>query len=302
MIKKTGLLLLALAASAASFAGKLNVVTTTSDLASITETVAGDLAKVSSICSGNQDPHHLQARPKYVMMARKADLWIRTGMELEIGWEMPVIDGSRNRKIRPGNPGHLDVSEHVHKLDIPDANLLSRAMGDVHAQGNPHYLSDPENAKHAAKDIAARLAQLDPKNAEVYEANATAFSDIIDAKMVKWKAAMAPFNGKSIVTYHKSWIYFCARFGITIAIELEPKPGVPPSPSHLTRVIQTVEADDIKIILQEPWYSKKAAEKVAEKTGARIVTAPIYTGSDPEAGDYIALIDLIVKRLTEQPE
>ncbi|MDF7822865.1 metal ABC transporter substrate-binding protein [Pontiellaceae bacterium B12227] len=299
MIYKTGLLLLALSASALSYAGKLNVVTTTSDLASITETVAGDLANVSSICSGNQDPHHLQARPKYVMMARKADLWIRIGMDLEVGWEMPVIDGSRNRKIRPGNPGHLDASAHVHKLDIPDAGILSRAMGDVHASGNPHYLIDPDNAKHVADDIAERLTQLDPKNAETYKENAAAFSSKIDEKMAGWKSAMAPLNGKSIVTYHKSWIYFCEQFGIEIAIELEPKPGVPPSPTHLTRVIQTIQAEDIEIILQEPWYSKKAAERVAEKTGARVVAAPTYTGSDPEAGDYIALIDLIVKRLTE---
>ncbi len=299
MSKKIKFIILALAVSATSFAGKLNVVTTTSDLASITEIVAGDLAKVSSICSGNQDPHHLQARPRYVMMARNADLWIRTGMDLEIGWEMPVIDGSRNRKIRPGNPGHLDVSTQIHKLDIPDASMLSRAMGDVHSQGNPHYLIDPENAKHAAQDIAERLAQLDPKNADTYRNNAGAFIDRIDKRMEEWKEQMEPLKGKSIVTYHRSWLYFCERFGLTIAIELEPKPGIPPSPTHLTRVIETVQADEIKLILQEPWYSTKAADRVAEKTGARVVTAPTYTGSDPDADNYIALIDLIVKRLTE---
>jgi len=302
MFKKTGILLLALAASAASFAGKVNVVTTTTDLASITEAVAGDLAKISSICSGSQDPHHLQARPKYVMMARNADLWIRTGMELEIGWEMPVIDGSRNRKIRPGNLGHLDASTHIQKLEIPEANMLTRAMGDVHATGNPHYLIDPKNAKQVANDIATRLAQLDPKNAESYKQNAADFSSKIDEKMAGWQEAMAPLKGKHIVTYHRSWVYFCEQFDMHIAIELEPKPGVPPSPSHLMRVIQTVQAGDVELILQEPWYSKKAAERVAEESDIRIVTAPLYTGSDPEAADYIALIDLIVKRLTEQPE
>ncbi|MDZ8118797.1 metal ABC transporter substrate-binding protein [Pontiella agarivorans] len=301
MLKKTGILFLALTASAISF-GKLNVVTTTSDLGSIAETIGGDLIKVQSIATGNQDPHHLQARPKYIIMARNADLWIRTGMELEIGWEMPVINGSRNRDIRPGQLGHLDASKHIHKLEIPDAGMLTRAMGDVHAAGNPHYLTDPENAKHVAADIAGRLALLDPENADTYRKNAAAFSDKIEEKMTGWKQKLEPMKGKSIVTYHKSWIYFCERFGIDIAIELEPKPGVPPSPAHLTRVIQTVEADDIEIILQEPWYSTKAAEKVAGKTGAHVVTAPIFTGSDPEADDYIALIDLIVKRLTEQPE
>ena len=300
--KTTALLFLGLITSAACFAGKLQVVTTTTDLASITEEIAGDLANVKSICSGNQDPHHLQARPKYILMARKADLWIRIGMELEIGWEMPVIDGSRNRKIRPGNTGHLDISTRILKLEVPNPNLLSRAMGDVHAQGNPHYLTDPLNAKYAAGDIADRLALLDPKNADTYKKNAQLFSDRIDQQMIVWKKAMKPLDGQSIVTYHRSWLYFCERFGLNITIELEPKPGIPPSPAHLTRVIQTIQAEQIGIILQEPWYSQKAAKRVAEKTNARIVTAPIYTGSDPKAENYMDLISLIVERLTKETE
>ena len=300
MYGKMTLVTAVLSLSAAVYAGKLNVVTTTSDLASITEAIAGDLVKVQSICSGKQDPHHLQARPKYVMMARNADLWIRTGMELETGWEMPVIDGSRNRKIRPGQSGHLDASKNIQKLEIPDADLLSRALGDVHAQGNPHYLIDPINAKQVAADIAARLAKLDPKNSEAYQSNASAFAEEVDRRMEGWKSQMLPLKDKPIVTYHKSWVYFCHRFGMPIAIELEPKPGIPPSPTHLTLVIETVQAaDNIDIILQEPWYSTKAAKRVAEKTDAKIVTAPLYTGADPQASDYFSLIDLIVKRLTE---
>lgn len=288
-----------LALATAAQAGKLKIVTTTSDLASIAQAVAGDLAKVDSICSGKQDPHHLQARPKYVMLARNANLWICTGMELEIGWEIPVIDGSRNRKIRPGQPGHLDASKNIQKLEIPDATMLTRAMGDVHAQGNPHYLIDPLNAKQVAGDIAERLAQLDPQHAETYKANAASFQAEIDRRMENWTARMAPLKGQPIVTFHKSWIYFAQRFGLEIAIELEPKPGVPPSPTHLTRVVGTVQAKDIGIILQEPWFSRKAAARVAEKTGARIVVAPTFTGGDPEATDYFSLIDLIVKRLTD---
>lgn len=281
-------------------AGKFKIVTTTSDLGSIAKAVAGDLADVQSICTGKEDPHHLQARPKYIMLARNADLWIRTGLELEIGWEMPVIDGSRNRRIRPGQPGHLDASQNIAKLDVPDAQMLSRALGDVHAQGNPHYLTDPLNARQVADDMAERLAQLDPANAETYRANAKAFQEKIDAKRVEWTRKMEPFKGKAIVTYHKSWIYFAERFGMEIVIELEPKPGVPPSPTHLTQVVQTVQQNKIGLILQEPWYSTKAAERVAEKTGARIVVAPISTGGDPAAMDYFALIDLIVKRLSEE--
>ena len=298
MLKKYILFSFLLGTAAITLAKPLEVVTTTSDLASLVEIVAGEYASVDSICNGTQDPHHLQARPKYVMMARKADLWIRVGMDLEIGWELPVIDGSRNRKIRPGKPGHLDASQQIHKLEVVDADLLTRAMGDVHAQGNPHYLIDPENAKIVARVIADRLAELDPEHAEAYTSNAAAFGQEVDRRMIRWKAQMEPLKGRSIVTYHKSWIYFTERFGLDIAIELEPKPGIPPSPTHLIQVVETVKAKQIGIILQEPWYSTKAARRVADKTGARIVTAPTFAGGDPEASDYFALIDLIVQRIT----
>jgi ABC-type Zn uptake system ZnuABC Zn-binding protein ZnuA len=299
-MKKQIVLGFVLIAVSSSYASKLKVVTTTSDLAAITKEVAGDAAHVDAICSGNQDPHHLQARPKYIMLARNADLWIRVGMDLEVGWEMPVIDGSRNRKIRPGQPGHLDASGHVHKLEIPDTSLLTRAMGDVHAQGNPHYLTDPENAKHVAADIAERLAQLDFEHADLYRANAKAFQDKIDARMVEWQHKMEPLKGKAIITYHKSWIYFADRFGLDIVAELEPKPGVPPSPAHLMNLVGMARSKPVGIILQEPWYSTKAAKRVAGQSGARVVLAPIFVGGDPEATDYCALIDLIIKRLNEQ--
>lgn len=297
-MKKHIATLLAIALASATEAAKPNVVTTTSDLASIAQAVAGDQADVQSICTGKEDPHHLQARPAFVMMARNADLWIRTGLELEIGWEMPVIDGSRNRNIRPGQPGHLDASLHIEKLDIPDASLLSRALGDVHAQGNPHYLVDPLNARQVAGDIAERLARIDPENAAAYRASAAAFQAEIDRRMPAWTAKLEPLKGQSIVTYHKSWIYFAQRFGLAVAIELEPKPGVPPSPAHLVKVEETVRREGIGIILQEPWHSRKAADRVAANTGARVVEAPSMVGG--EAGGYVALIDLIVDRLTEQ--
>ncbi|MBN2684133.1 MAG: zinc ABC transporter substrate-binding protein [Pontiellaceae bacterium] len=277
---------------------KLQIVTTTSDLASIAKAVAGDLAEVESICTGKEDPHHLQARPKYILLARDADLWIRTGMDLEIGWEVPVIDGSRNTEIRPGQPGHLDASTSVEKLEVPDADQLSRAMGDIHAQGNPHYLTDPLNARQVAGAIADRLAELDPAGAATYQTNAVIFQAKIDQKMEEWTEKMKPLKGKSIVTYHKSWIYFAERFDLKIEMELEPKPGVPPSPVHLAKVMKTVEQKKIGLILQEPWYSTKAAKRVKDKTSARIVVAPISVGGDPKATDYFSLIDLIVARLT----
>ena len=314
----------------------LKIVTTTSDLAAIAKAVAGDKATVRSICTGREDPHFLQAKPSYIMRARDADLWIRIGLELEIGWEMPVLDGSRNRHIRPGAKGHLDASECVNVLEIP-AIPVTRAMGDVHPSGNPHYWLDPFNGRCIAGAIAERLGQFAPADAALFKANAAAFQQSLDERMFGaelmksedggrlwlkvrdgtlekylsdtgktdkiggWLGAMRPLRGKKIITYHRSWTYFADRFGLTVAAELEPKPGIPPSPAHLAEVIELAKAQGIGIILQEPFYSRKAADLVADKTEARVVVVANSVGGEAEAIDYLALMDLIVCRITGTP-
>ncbi|MDO9540880.1 MAG: metal ABC transporter substrate-binding protein [Kiritimatiellia bacterium] len=315
-------------------ADELKIVTTTSDLAAIAKAVAGDKAIVKNICRGYEDPHFMQAKPSYIVRARDAGLWIRIGAELEIGWEMPVLDGSRNSRIRPGTKGHLDASESVQILEIPTVPV-TRAMGDVHPLGNPHYWLDPLNARRIAGAIAERLAELSPGNAAFFRQNAVSFQKALDEKMfgpelIKsipaerlwamtednsiaaflcedankdktggWIKTMQPLRGQKIVTYHKSWIYFTHRFGISVAAELEPKPGIPPTASHLKEVEEIMKAENIKIILQEPFYSVKAAETVAGKTGARVVVVANSVGGDREVVDYVSLIDLIIKRITE---
>lgn len=313
----------------------LNIVTTTSDLAAIAKAVAGDKANVRSICTGREDPHMLQAKPSVILLARNADLWIRVGLELEIGWEPPILDGSRNNRIRVGTKGHLDASEGARVLDVPQTTI-TRAMGDVHPMGNPHYWLDPLNGRRIAGAVAERLALLAPADAAYFRANADAFRQALDERMfgatlVKeigaealwaksqdgtlaaflgedankgkvggWVARMMPLRGQKIVTYHRSWIYFAARFGLSIAAELEPKPGVPPTAAHLAEVAETATADGVKLILQEPFYSARAAEQFAAKTGARVVVVANSVGGQPEATDYLALMDLIVARLTTE--
>jgi zinc/manganese transport system substrate-binding protein len=327
----TGLLTFGLACEAN--AGKLNIVTTTSDLAAIARSVAGEQANVYSITTGKEDPHFLTAKPGFIMKARNADLWIRIGLELEIGWEPPILDGSRNTRIRVGGKGHLDASESVLILDVPQTTV-TRAMGDVHPMGNPHYWLDPFNGRRMAGAIAERLAAIDPAGAEGFRKRAEVFQRNLDDRMfgaewVKalgadalwsktqdgtigallhdpasmgkaggWIVAMAPLRGQKLVTYHKSWIYFVNRFGLVVAAELEPKPGVPPTAVHLTDVVDLVKVDGVKIILQEPFYSVKAANQIAEKTGARVVVVANSVGGQPEATDYVALIDLIVKQIS----
>jgi ABC-type Zn uptake system ZnuABC Zn-binding protein ZnuA len=333
-MKRFGLLITALLTACLAgeaSADKLNIVATTSDLAAIAKAVAGDKAEVHSICTGKEDPHMLTAKPSVILKARDADLWIRIGLELEIGWEPPILDGSRNTRIRVGSKGHLDASESALVLDVPQTTI-TRAMGDVHPMGNPHYWLDPLNGRRIAGAIADRLALLDPASAAFYRENAAAFQQTLDERMFGaglvqsvgadalwaktqdgsiaaflgdpankgkaggWVAAMLPLRGQKIVTYHRSWVYLAHRFGLEVVEELEPKPGVPPTAAHLAEVAEAARANGVKIVLQEPFYSTKAANQVAGKTGARVVVVANSVGGQAEATDYLTLMDLIVSR------
>ncbi len=313
-------------------AKKINILTTTTDLASIAQAIAGEHGTVKSICSGKEDPHFLQAKPSYIVMARDADLWIRVGMELEIGWESPILDGSRNSAIRIGGPGHLDASERVRRLEVPTTRI-TRAMGDVHPQGNPHYWLDPLNGRIVAKSIANRLEYLFPQYADDFQENLKAFQKALDEHMfgkalVKrlggaklwalelkkeldpllkslqmegqlggWKGRMKPFQGENIITYHRSWTYLADRFSLDVADELEPKPGIPPSPGHVLEVIRKVKEQNISILLMEPFYSRKAPDLVASKTGIQVVISANSVGGEPAAKDYFSMIGNIVGKL-----
>ncbi|MDI6775114.1 MAG: metal ABC transporter substrate-binding protein [Verrucomicrobiota bacterium] len=322
--------LLTTAWQAAQSADKLRIVTTTSDLAAIAKAVAGDLADVAGLCDGKEDPHFLQARPSCILQARDADLWIRVGLDLEIGWEPPILEGSRNGRISVGAKGHLDASECASVLEVP-VTTITRAMGDVHPLGNPHYWLDPLNGRRIAGAIAERLAEIAPAHAADWRRNAASFQRALDERMfgpvlVKalggdalwakmesgtlaaflkeeanrskeggWVAAMLPLRGGKILTYHQSWVYFAHRFGLAVVDELEPKPGIPPTATHLAEVSENARAEGVKLILQEPFYSTKAAARVAGKIGARVVVVASSVGGQPEATDYLALMDLIVR-------
>lgn len=316
-------------------AAELNVVTTTTDLAAITKYLAGDLANVTPVCAGDDDPHHLEAAPSNVILARRADLWIRIGMSLEIGWEGPVINGSRNRSIRPGQPGHLDASSNILRIEVP-TERVTPAMGDVHPEGNPHYHTDPLNGRIIAETIAARLSRLAPEHTQTFEENLQSFKRQIDQRMFGrdlvnelggdrlwvlllngdldsyladndlqdalggWMQAMKPLRGAKVITYHKNWGYFANRFGLDVVTELEPKPGIPPGPTHLAQVIRTVESQNIKAIIMAPFYSTRAADFVADRTDATVYVTPLSVpGSDPGPNGYFELIDTIVETFSK---
>ena len=274
---------------------KLNVVTTLPDLASLARDIGGDKVEVSAMAKPTEDPHFVDARPSFVVQLRSADVLIDGGAELELGWLPPLLQNARNPKIEVGKPGRVQASQGVRLMNVP--TNVTRAAGDVHALGNPHFMTDPIIAKTVALHIAQSFAAVDPPNAAFYDANYKKFEATINAKLQEWGAAMLPFKGQSVVAYHDSWVYFAHRFGLNIDIFLEPKPGIPPSPSHLAEVIEKMKAQKIKAIIVEPFHDRKIAEKVASSTGAKVVDFAQYPGALPNTDTYVKLVDALVSRL-----
>lgn len=285
-------------ASGTAFAQKLNVVTTTSDLASITKELGGDKVEATSIARGYQDPHFVESKPSFLLLLRKADLLEVVGLDLEIGWLPPLIDQSRNSKIRPGSPGYLDLSTGVEILDRPKGPV-NRSMGDVHAMGNPHYWIDPGNAVRIAIQITDRLSQLRPKDAPYFKARLETFKKRMNEANKRWTAALAPFRGAKVVTYHNSWPNFMRRYGLNVVGYIEPKPGVPPSPSHTFALINLMKDQKVKAILVEPYFDLKTPSSIAERTGAKLLVMYPSVGAKPELDDYFKLFDRNVSELVK---
>jgi len=274
---------------------KIKVVATLPDLASLAREVGGDKVEVSAMAKPTEDSHFVDARPSFVVQLRGADVLIDGGAELELGWLPPLLQNARNPKLEAGKPGRVQASEGVRLMNIP--TNVTRAAGDVHALGNPHFMTDPIIAKTVALHIAQSFAAVDAPNAAFYDANYKKFEATINAKLQEWGAAMLPFKGQSVVAYHDSWVYFAHRFGLNIDIFLEPKPGIPPSPSHLAEVIEKMKAQKIKAIIVEPFHDRKIAEKVASSTGAKVADFAQYPGAFPGTDSYVKLIDTLVSRL-----
>src|SRR5919201_4310107 len=250
------------AASSARADGKLNVMTSTEDLASIAREVAGDRANIEAIARGYQDPHFVEAKPSFILKLQKADLLIVVGRELEIGWLPPLIQQSRNAKIQPGADGYLDASLTAKILDIPTGQI-TRAMGDVHPLGNPHYWLDPENGRRIAKAIQAKLAEMDAANAAYYQQREADFEQRLTAAEQRWRTQMAPYKGLKVVTYHRSWPNFADAFGLDVIGYVEPKPGIPPTPQHTLDVINAMKAQNGKIVMVEPYFDLKTPNSIA---------------------------------------
>ena len=283
-------------AAAANASATVRVVATTPEYGALASAIGGDRVTVATLAKPTEDPHFVDAKPSHIVTLNRADLLIEGGADLEAGWLPPLLEGARNPKIATGQPGHLRASEGIQLMDVP--STLDRSQGDVHAAGNPHFMMDPVDAGIVAAHIADTLCTIDAGSCAVYKANLAAFQAKLDAKLKDWEAAVAPFKGTSIVTYHPTWKYFAARFGLISDLYLEPKPGIPPSPPHLAEVIQKMTEGKIRVILVEPFQSRKTAEAVADRTGATVVDVCQFPGGLPgTANDYIALMDADVKAI-----
>lgn len=287
---------LALCAPAPAWA-QLRVVTTTEDLASIAREVGGDRVRVFAIARGYQDPHFVDPKPSFILEMNRADLLIAVGRELEIGWLPPLITSSRNADVQPASPGYLDASLTVNILEIPTGQI-TRAMGDVHPQGNPHYWLDPANGRLIAQAIRDRLAQLAPGDAAYFQQRYEDFDRRLAAAEQRWDAAMAPYKGTKIVTYHRSWPNFMERFGLDVIGYVEPKPGIPPSPAHTIALIGEMKRQGVKLIVVEPYFDKRTPQAIANQVGGMVLELSPSVGGQEGATDYIALFDHDIRQLT----
>jgi zinc/manganese transport system substrate-binding protein len=268
---------------------QLKVVTSTTDLYDIAKAVGGSLVTATHIGEGYQDPHFIEAKPSFVLQLRNADVWAFVGLDLEIGWMPLLLDGARNAKIKFGGPGYLDVSRAIPVLDVPQGNV-DRSQGDVHPLGNPHYWLDPENGRRIARLFKQKFAELDRAHEDQYEKNEQAFEARLNAAEKEWQPQLAIIRGKPIIAYHTSWRYFAEYTGAKIVAFMEPKPGVPPSPSHVFEVIRDAKAAGAKVIVQEPFYERKMSDLAAQQIGGTVLIEPPSVGGVKGVDDYISLM------------
>ena len=275
---------------------KLTVITTTEDLASIAREVGGDRITVESIARGYQDPHFVEAKPSFILKLQKADILVAVGRDLEIGWLPPLIQQSRNAKVQVGGSGYVDASLKARILEIPQGQI-TRAEGDVHPLGNPHYWLDPENGKLVAKEIADKLSQLRPGDRAYFEQRLTDFTARVAEAEKRWESTMAPYKGTKVVTYHRSFPNFAERFGLDVIGYVEPRPGIPPSPQHTLDLINDMKRQNVKLVLVEPYFDLKTPNSIGRATGAEVLVMPPSVGGVKEVTDYFKLFDYDINLL-----
>src|ERR1051326_4999677 len=293
----TAAMLAGVLAGSCSAASKLNVVTSTEDLEAIGREIGGDHISIESIAKGYQDPHFVEPKPSFLLKLQKADLLAVVGLQLEIGWLPPLITQSGNSKIQVGSAGYMDMSQFCEILEIPTTQV-TRAMGDVHPLGNPHYWLNPENGRRMAKAFENKFSELRPADKAYFAERDADFDKRLTEAEKRWDAQMAPYHGRKVITYHRSWPNFCERFGLVVVDYVEPKPGIPPTPSHTLDVINTMKRDNIKLILVEPYFDVRTPDSIARAVGRQVAYLMPSVGGVKEITDYFKLFDYDINLLT----
>lgn len=277
-------------------AAKVRVVGTLPDFAAIAAEIGGERVEASSLILGTEDPHFVDPKPSHVVRLRSADLLVCIGMGLEAGWLPALLSQSRNGSIQPGGPGYLDASAFIRPEEVPA--VADRALGDVHAAGNPHYYTSPAAMRAVAEGIYRKLLELDPDGRADIERGWKTFAERYDRKLAEWKAAFSASAGTRVVEYHKSWIYLLSFAGWESAGALEPKPGIPPSPAHVGKLLQTVRDRNVRFVIQEVYFPDRLSRLFAEKAGARLVKLPSMVGAAPDIRTLEDKFERIAKLLT----
>jgi zinc/manganese transport system substrate-binding protein len=285
----------ALALAALPAAAALSVFACEPEWAALSQELGGDKVSVYSATTALQDPHRIEARPSLIARIRSADMLICSGAELEIGWLPLLLTQSGNSKIQLGAPGYLEASQYVAKLEIP--KVVDRALGDIHPGGNPHIHTDPRNIAKVAAALEERLAQLDPANAGTYHSRAKAFRDRWQAAIARWEKEAAPLKGVPIVVHHKAFSYFINWTGMREVAALEPKPGIPPTPSHLAELIDQMKSQPAKVIVYSSYNSPPAAQFLSERAKIPMVMLPFTVGGTEKAKDLFGFFDDMIERL-----
>lgn len=269
----------------------LSVVTTTTDLAAIAKAVGGERVEVKSIAKGSQDPHYVAAKPSYMRLLNRADLLLYVGLQLEIGWLPLLVQGARN----PGLVS-LNLSQDISVLEVPKGEI-SRALGDIHPEGNPHYWLDPRNGLRVARRITQQLKALGPKDGPYFEERLKLFERDLERSIRSWEQRAAPHRGKEVVAYHKQWEYLAKWLGLSIIGYVEDKPGIPPAPKHVAGLIRTMRERKVKVLWVASFISPSIPQSVARKTGARMVILPASVGAEKGIEGYADLFGSIIGKL-----
>ena len=290
-------LVLGVSMSGASAADRVRVVTTIPDLKSLAEAVGGDLVEVDSLTRGTQNFHEAEVRPSMMLKLRRAEVLIENGLDLD-AWVDVAVLGANNPKIIRGASGRVDVSRGIPVLEVPSTRV-DRSMGDVHPLGNPHFSLDPGLAPLITQTILDGLARLAPDRRVAFERNRREFLARLDGELSRWIKTMEPLKGARVVVFHPDFVYFIHRFQLVQAGTVEDKPGIPPSPQHVVRLIRQIKEEKIKVILVEPWNDVKLAQRIAEEAGAKAIVFASAVGAVKGADHYIAAIDYNIKTLAE---